>query len=178
MQHKPTNSHKKRAQDDLKWSPLLPGCGTQHPHRALGGTRVLLAAAPTTPPCFRRWRRSSSLLAIFSGRIIFNFGIAERLRTLRYPIFPREVAAGNGIYSTNFFAIKTKTPERLSAFRCLLDSNHFACGWVASLRRALSRIFSSVCSLRMCSALQASSAAVCSSTPSCTKKWVSSWWRL
>ena len=39
----------------------LSGCGTQHPHRALGGTRVLLAAAPTTPPCFRRWRRSSSL---------------------------------------------------------------------------------------------------------------------
>ena len=24
-------------------------------------TRVLLAAAPTTPPCFRHWRRSSSL---------------------------------------------------------------------------------------------------------------------
>ena len=24
-------------------------------------TRVLLAAAPTTPPCFRRWQRSSSL---------------------------------------------------------------------------------------------------------------------
>ena len=39
----------------------LPGCGTQHPHRALGGTRVLLAAAPTTPPCFRHWRRSSLL---------------------------------------------------------------------------------------------------------------------
>ena len=60
-------------QNDLKWLPLLPGCGTQHPHRALGGTCVLLAAAPTTPPCFRRWRRSSSLLAIFSGKIIFNF---------------------------------------------------------------------------------------------------------
>ena len=73
--------------------------------------------------------------------------------------------------------VQKKTPERLSAFRCLLK-NYFACGWVASLRRALSRIFSSVCSLRMCSALQASSAAVCSSTPSCTKKWVSSWWRL
>ena len=42
--------------------PLVTGCGTQHPLRALGGTRVLLAAAPTTPPCFRRWRRSSSLL--------------------------------------------------------------------------------------------------------------------
>ena len=42
--------------------PLETGCDTQHPLRALGGTRVLLAAAPTTPPCFRRWRRSSSLL--------------------------------------------------------------------------------------------------------------------
>ena len=59
-------------QDDLEWPPLLPGCGTQHPLRALGGTRVLLAAAPTTPPCFRRWRRSSSLLAIFSGKEIVN----------------------------------------------------------------------------------------------------------
>ena len=52
----------------------LSGCGTQHPHRALGGTRVLLAAAPTTPPCFRRWQRSSSL---HSGHIqrknYFNF---------------------------------------------------------------------------------------------------------
>ena len=41
--------------------PLATGCGTQHPHRALGGTRVLLAAAPTTAPCFRRWRRSQLL---------------------------------------------------------------------------------------------------------------------
>ena len=41
--------------------PLVTGCGSQHPLRALGGTRVLLAAAPTTPPCFRRWRLSSSL---------------------------------------------------------------------------------------------------------------------
>ena len=48
-------------EEDLKCPPRLPGCGTQHPHRALGGTRVLLAAAPTTPPCFRRWRRSSLL---------------------------------------------------------------------------------------------------------------------
>ena len=47
-------------ENDLKCAPLS-GCGTQHPHRALGGTCVLLAAAPTTPPCFRHWRRSSSL---------------------------------------------------------------------------------------------------------------------
>ena len=31
----------------------------------------MLAAAPTTPPCFRHWRRSSSLLAMFSGKSIF-----------------------------------------------------------------------------------------------------------
>ncbi|MFR6649533.1 MAG: hypothetical protein ACLUQ1_03445, partial [Faecalibacterium prausnitzii] len=37
------------------------GCGTQRPLRALGGTRILLAAAPTAPPCFRHWRRSSPL---------------------------------------------------------------------------------------------------------------------
>ena len=41
--------------------PLMTGCGTQHPLRALGGTRVLLAAVPTTAPCFRRWRRSQLL---------------------------------------------------------------------------------------------------------------------
>ena len=67
--------------------PLETGCGTQHPLRALGGTRVLLAAAPTTPPCFRRWRRSSSLLHINSGRIIYNFGVQESLRTFLNPIF-------------------------------------------------------------------------------------------
>ena len=48
----------------------------------------------------------------------------------------------------------------------------------ASWSRAYSRIFFSVCSLRICSALQASSAATSSSTPSCTKKWVSRRWRL
>ena len=30
---------------------------------------------------------SACALAIFSGKIIFYFGIAERLRTLRYSIF-------------------------------------------------------------------------------------------
>ena len=57
----------------MECAPRFAGCGTQHPHRALGGTRVLLAAAPTTPPCFRHWRRSSSLLSIFSGKNILNF---------------------------------------------------------------------------------------------------------
>ena len=40
------------------------GCNTQRPLRALSGTRVLLTAAPTAPPCIRR-RRRSSLLRIF-----------------------------------------------------------------------------------------------------------------
>ena len=30
---------------------------------------------------------SACALAMFSGKIVFIFGIAERLRTLRYPIF-------------------------------------------------------------------------------------------
>ena len=33
-------------------------------------------------------------LAIISGKFIFNFGIAERLRTLRYPIFTGGGRAG------------------------------------------------------------------------------------
>ena len=37
------------------------GCGAQRPLRALSGTRVLLTAAPTAPPCIRHWRRSSPL---------------------------------------------------------------------------------------------------------------------
>ena len=39
----------------------VPGCGSQHPLRALDGTRVLLATAPTMTPCFCRWQRSSLL---------------------------------------------------------------------------------------------------------------------
>ena len=67
--------------------PLLTGCGTQHLLRASCGTRVLLAAAPTTAPCFRHWRRSSSLLDIISGIMIYNFGVQESLRTFLNPIF-------------------------------------------------------------------------------------------
>ena len=34
---------------------------------------------------------SACALAIFSGKSIFNFGIAERLRTLRYSLFREKV---------------------------------------------------------------------------------------
>ena len=40
---------------------MQSGCGTQHPHADACG---LLAAAPTTAPCIRHWRRSLSLQAI------------------------------------------------------------------------------------------------------------------
>ena len=37
------------------------GCGSLRLLRALDGTRILQAAAPTAPPCFGRWPRSSPL---------------------------------------------------------------------------------------------------------------------
>ena len=51
-------------------SDTSSGCGTRHPHRALGGTCVLLAAAPTATLCFRRWRRSLLLQAIPSPALL------------------------------------------------------------------------------------------------------------
>ena len=55
------------------------GCGAQRPLRALSGTRVLLTAAPTAPPCIRR-RRRSSLLRIFCASPIY--GSAENFTSL------------------------------------------------------------------------------------------------
>ena len=42
------------------------------------------------------WKGFRFALAIISGKFIFNFGIAERLRTLRYPIF-----TGGGVVTEN-----------------------------------------------------------------------------
>ena len=58
--------------------------------------RVLLAAAPTTPPFFRRWRRSSSLLGIFSGKIIFNFAFVALCGALQTH-FSREGLGTNSL---------------------------------------------------------------------------------
>ena len=41
-------------------------------------------------------------LAIISGKNIYNFGIAERLRALRYPIFTGGVVKENGRHSAAF----------------------------------------------------------------------------
>ena len=78
---------------------MATGCGTQHPLRALGGTRVLLAAAPTTPPCFRRWRRSSLL----QRKNYFNFGVLKSLRAFQNPFFTGGVVEENGTCSAAFY---------------------------------------------------------------------------
>ena len=61
-------------------------CGAQRPLRALSGTRVLLTAAPTAPPCIRRKRRSS-LLRIFLCfshlRLRRGFHLSAELPALR-----------------------------------------------------------------------------------------------
>ena len=83
----------------LEWSPLS-GCGTQHPHRALGGACVLLAAAPTTPPCFRHWRRSSSLhFGHFQRKNYLYFANRENLRIFPVGLFTRGAAKESCIYN-------------------------------------------------------------------------------
>lgn len=56
------------------------GCGTQQIFRALGGTHISLTTAPTTPPCFGHWPRSSSLP---SGRAGSANALTERVSTRR-----------------------------------------------------------------------------------------------
>ena len=88
-----------------------PGRGSQRLHHALGGTRILLAAAPTAPPCFCRWQRSSLLhrgffprrtirrvlrvaLAAFSAAPWQGFEKAERCPSLA-SLFPPQAAVGS-----------------------------------------------------------------------------------
>ena len=59
------------------------GRGSQRLHRALGGTRILLAAAPTAPPCFCRWQRSSLLLFESTLAAPFSRQVKQKLR---YPL--------------------------------------------------------------------------------------------
>ena len=60
-----------------------PGRGSQRLRRALGGTRFLLAAAPTAPPCFCRWQRSSLL-----HRGFFTRRTIRRVDAVRIPCSP------------------------------------------------------------------------------------------
>ena len=55
-------------------------------------------------------------LGIFSGRIILNFGISERLRALRYPIFTGGAVRKNAAYHCDSSREKG-TPERPQTLR-------------------------------------------------------------
>jgi len=68
--------------------PPQTGCGTQHLLHALSGARILLAAAPTTPPCFRHWRRSS-LLRFGNGDDYFLFAAEKSLQAFLCCFFTR-----------------------------------------------------------------------------------------
>ena len=125
-----------------------PGRGSQRLHRALGGTRILLAAAPTAPPCFRRRQRSSLLhrgfftrrtirrvlrvaLAAFSAAPWQGFEKAERCPSLA-SLFPPQAAVGSAAVRIHpcipfFKADKTETPVPIgyrSSWWARVDSNH------------------------------------------------------
>ena len=110
-----------------------PGRGSQRLRRALGGTRILLAAAPTAPPCFCRWQRSSLLhrgfftrrtirrvlrvaLAAFSAAPWQGFEKAERCPSLA-SLFPPQAAVGSAavrIHPLYKFNLVTKQkPQRI-----------------------------------------------------------------
>ena len=84
-----------------------PCRGSQRLRRALGGTRILLAAAPTAPPCFCRWQRSSLLHRGFFPRRTIRRVDAVRIhpcspfsrqikQKLRYPVRILESLVGAG----------------------------------------------------------------------------------
>ena len=55
--------------------------------------------------------RSAFALRIFSVKIIYKFGIPERLRTLRYSIFTGGVVEANGICSACFLRKRRRCGE-------------------------------------------------------------------
>ena len=55
-------------------------------------------------------------LGIFSGKIIYNFGTAERLRTLRCPVFTERAAAGKWLFAVTAPTVKKGLQKRPQAF--------------------------------------------------------------
>ena len=62
-------------------------------------------------------------LDIISGIIIYNFGIAERLRTLRYPIFTGGVVKVNGSGRAGFLRKHLRGAATTVALRALSCEN-------------------------------------------------------
>ena len=110
-----------------------PSRGSQRLRRALGGTRILLAAAPTAPPCFCRRQRSSLLhrgfftrrtirrglrvaLAAFSAAPWQGFEKAERCPSLA-SLFPPQAAVGSAAVRIHplykFKLVAKQKPQRI-----------------------------------------------------------------
>ena len=68
------------------------------------------------------WKGFRFAIAIISGKFIFNFGIAERLRTLRYPIFTGGVVMANGIYSACFLRKRRRCGESFCLSQACRDA--------------------------------------------------------
>ena len=83
------------------------GRGSQRLHRALGGTRILLAAAPTAPPCFCRCSGRCCCTGgflpagLFGGSMLFESTLASPFsrqikQKLQYPVRILESLVGAG----------------------------------------------------------------------------------
>ena len=55
-------------------------------------------------------------MGIFSGKIIYNFGTAERLRTLRCPVFTERAAGGKWQFAVMAPTVKKGLQKRPQAF--------------------------------------------------------------
>ena len=100
------------------------GCGTQRPLRAKFCTCVLLAAAPTTPPCFRHWRRSSLLPT--------RGGLGKTIRLYAMPRAPLlgglSPQVTEGFFrqnNQNFFFFFSRPKQHLLAIRCAVRYNGY-----------------------------------------------------
>ncbi len=92
------------------------GCGSQH---SIAYACVLLAAAPTTVPCIRHWRRSLSLQAIPSPALLpAATGSHPSGHLLRaFPASPSRQASG---YVKNLGSFWKQALEKLFVnFRCV-----------------------------------------------------------
>ena len=86
---------------------------------------------------------SAAALAIFSGKIIYKFGIPERLRTLRYSIFTGGVVTGNSSFTGQVRClllrsfVKNASPESPQTFRACSISKYYSADYSQSAAEAI-----------------------------------------
>ena len=94
------------------------------------------------------WKGFRFAIAIISGKFIFNFGIAERLRTLRYPIFTGGGVTENGSSSACFLrkcgaagTAKDLISEENDRVQCEQTGGAYAVFYAKSLQKRLKVLF-------------------------------------